>query len=81
MGLLDKFSRDAPATTTDHVEEIIGSPPGADIEKSTGEAKIENAVQPRHHHDYPDAEKRVIRKMDLRIPTLVAALCMSSFKP
>jgi hypothetical protein len=25
--------------------------------------------------------RRVIRKMDLRIPTLVAALCMSSFKP
>jgi len=78
MGLLNKFARDPPATTTDYVEDDTGTA-SRDIEKSTGAARVETATGPHPHHVYPEAEKRVVRKLDWRVPTLVSALCTSCF--
>ena len=68
MGL---FTR-SPPTATDLVEDEkkVG------IDPSTEEIE-RTAQQPRHVE--PDIEKRVIRKMDLRIVTLVTALYVLAF--
>lgn len=81
MGFLNKLAPDAPPTTTDYVEDGTGTA-SRDVEKSTGEARATTTVGPHHHHVYPEAEKRVVRKLDWRVPTLVSALCTpaSTFK-
>jgi hypothetical protein len=72
MGL---FSRvDAPATVTDYVEPQNGA--SIDPEKATG-IQVENGnTTPQQHHVHPDAERILVRKLDTRVTTLVAALCM-----
>lgn len=76
MGFLNKLTQDAPPTTTDYVEDGTGTA-SRDVEKSTGETTT--AAGPHHHHVYPEAEKRVVRKLDWRVPTLVSALCTPCF--
>ncbi len=74
MGFLTKFARDPPATTTDYVQD--GNETALrDIEKSTAGTEVKTATLPHHHHVDPEAEKRVVRKLDWRVPTLVSALC------
>ena len=76
MGLLSRFEREPPATTTDYVEEVVPSPP-LDVEKARGETQDEGNPAGHHHHFDPEAEKRVVRKLDWRVTPLVSALCMS----
>ena len=75
MGFL-KFSRTPLPTAIDVVEQGKTSPP-LDLEKKGDE--VEGTIQPHGHHVVPDAEKRVVRKMDLRIVPLVTALYVLSF--
>lgn len=74
MGFLKKFVRDPPATTTDYVQDgnetVL-----RDIEKSTAGTEVRTATLPHYQHVHPEAEKRVVRKLDWRVPTLVSALC------
>ena len=76
MGLLSKFERQPPATTTDYVEEAVASSP-VDVEKAHVEMQDEGNAVVHHHHIDPEAEKRVVRKLDWRVTPLVSALCMS----
>ncbi|MCJ1399258.1 hypothetical protein MMC11_002460 [Xylographa trunciseda] len=78
MGLLSKFERDPPATTTDYVDEAVPSPP-VDVEKARGEVQEEGSALAHHHHVDPEAEKRVVRKLDWRVTPLVSALYLVSF--
>lgn len=78
MGFLDRFARDAPPTTTDYVEDGTGTV-SRELEKGPDGAKVEPATGPHHHHVYPEAEKRVVRKLDWRVPPLVSALCTLCF--
>ena len=76
MGLLSKFEWQPAAPTADYVEEAIPSPP-SDVEKAYGEMHDEGNALPHHHHIDPEAEKRVVRKLDWRVTPLVSALCVS----
>ena len=74
MGLFHKFNSAPPPTATDPVEDEKN----LGLEKSNEE--IQQSPQPhQHHHIHPDVEKRVVRKMDLRIVTLVSALYVLAF--
>ncbi|MCJ1310106.1 hypothetical protein MMC25_003767 [Agyrium rufum] len=91
MGIMNKFSKALAPTSTDPV---IDDRPGTfrsgtekpNIEKSEhseGEERgissdLEVGHPPVHSHD-PAAEREVVRKMDWRIPPLVAALYLLSF--
>ena len=75
MGILGRFERSAPPTATDFVEPN-GNVPGTDAEKATtGIQEDVNAPTPQQHV-LPDAERAVVRKLDWRIPPLLAVLCM-----
>ncbi|MCJ1316452.1 hypothetical protein MMC15_001773 [Xylographa vitiligo] len=78
MGLLSKFERQPPATTTDYVEEAVASSP-VDVEKAHVEMQDEGNAVVHHHHIDPEAEKRVVRKLDWRVTPLVSALYLVSF--
>ena len=70
MGIFTKN----PPTATDLVEEDekkVGLDPSSE--------EVEQTASGQAHHVHPDIEKRVIRKMDLRIVSLVTALYVLAF--
>ena len=73
MGLFNKIKKSPPPTATDLVED------DKDVEKTTEYVHGEEGLQQPHHHVHPDIEKRVIRKMDLRVVALVSALYVLAF--
>ena len=79
MGLLGKYQRAPPPTSTDLVKDQTTSPP-LDLEKSHVQGNEVVSTIPSHeHHVLPDMEKRVVRKMDVRIVPLVTALYVLAF--
>ncbi|MCJ1474138.1 hypothetical protein MMC13_002796 [Lambiella insularis] len=78
MGLLSKLEHVPPPTTTDSVEEAAPSPANDEEKGHTGLLVAENILQ-QHHHADPEAEKRVVRKLDFRVTPLVTALYLVSF--
>ena len=72
MGLFTK----PPPTFTDPVEDEkkVGLEHSSDEIEQVAQRPPDNA-----HHVHPDIEKRVIRKMDLRIVSLVTALYVLAF--
>ena len=73
MGLFSK----PPATVTDPVEDSDSSPTRIDSEKAAIDLQEDINAQPVHHHVHPEAERALVRKLDWRVPPLVAALCMA----
>jgi hypothetical protein len=65
MGIFSK--KVPPPTSTDLVEE------DAAMHEKNMPSQLENA-HPQPHID-PEMEKRVVRKLDWRVPPLVATLC------
>lgn len=63
-----------PPTITAYVEVEPARDLAADVEKHV--AKKSDSEEP--HHVHPDIERRVVRKMDLRVVPLVTTLCTSS---
>ncbi|KAK4697800.1 hypothetical protein P7C71_g329, partial [Lecanoromycetidae sp. Uapishka_2] len=79
MGLLSKFSRNPPPTATDLVADEKASPtPASDKEAAHGE-ELDSFSEINQHHVVPDIERRVVRKMDMRIVSLVTALYILAF--
>ena len=76
MGFLSRFVRAPPPTATDFVQNGEGSP-HPDLEKKGDE--LETTTLPHSRNVVPDIEKRVVRKMDLRIVPLVSALYVLAF--
>ncbi|KAI4202701.1 MAG: hypothetical protein LQ350_002367 [Teloschistes chrysophthalmus] len=69
MGFWQKVEHPAPPTTTDYVEDDRKVAPNGDAEKMGRGLDVEsNGIQP--HHVHPDLERRVVRKMDLRVVPL-----------
>ena len=77
MGLLSRFKRDPPPTTTDYVEDEKRVSAEADVEKVAAGVELD-AHREAHQHD-PVAEARVVRKLDCRVPVLLGALYLLSF--
>lgn len=79
MGFPGKHQRAPPATSTDPIKDQTTSLP-LDLEKSHVRGnEVESTIPPHEHHVLPDTEKKVIRKMDLRIVPLVTALYVLAF--
>ena len=76
MGVFSKLERHPPATKTDFVEDSSEKPTPADVEKVGEAGLVEDSARPSHHV-HPEAERAVVRKLDWRVPPLVAALCMN----
>lgn len=73
MGLLSKFERAPPPTVIDYVGEAAP----IDEEKAHAELQKGSKVpEQQQHHVDPKTEKRVVRKLDLRVTPLVTALCV-----
>ncbi|KAL8959190.1 MAG: hypothetical protein Q9193_003902 [Seirophora villosa] len=75
MGFWKKVERSVPPTTTAYVEVERARDLAADVEKHV--AKKSDSEEP--HHVHPDVEKRVVRKMDLRVVPLVTTLYLLAF--
>lgn len=79
MGFMSRFKVAPPPTATDPVEDEQATP-SPDLEKSSlRHDEAGQSHQSHNPHVYPDIEKRVIRKMDLRIVALVSALYVLAF--
>lgn len=79
MGILGKYQRAPPPTSTDPVKDQTTSLP-LDLEKSHVQGnEVESAVQSDERHVLPNSERKVVRKMDFRIVPLVTALYILSF--
>ncbi|KAI9810332.1 MAG: hypothetical protein M1827_006299 [Pycnora praestabilis] len=84
MGFFSKLQHDPPPTTTDYVERLEESPLGIDVEKNVKEVQLDDAGknragQSQQHHVDPEAERRVVRRLDWRVPPLVGAMYLLSF--
>lgn len=77
MGFLGKISKAPPPTATNCVEDEKAAPVFEDVEKKGDE--MEATAQHHNRHVVPDIERRVIRKMDMRIVPLVTALYVLAF--
>ena len=74
-----KFHRAPPPTATNFVTDEKDPAP-LDLEKSGAqEDEVASATQPQQRHVVPDVERRVLRKMDLRIIPLVTAVYVLAF--
>lgn len=75
MGIFRK--QNVPATATSHAEGSVNL--GSDPEKAHSGSVMDAAISglPQNHH--PDVERRLLRKMDRRVPWLVAALYLMAF--
>ena len=79
MAFLIKYQRDPPPTSNAFIKEQATSIP-LDPEKShVQDNEIEHAVQSHDRHILPDIERKVVRKLDLRIVPLVTALYVLAF--
>ena len=79
MAFLTKHQRDSPPTSNIFIKEQATSLP-LDPEKShVQDNEIEHAVQSHDRRILPDIERKVVRKLDLRIVPLVTALYVLSF--
>jgi len=76
MGILSTSSKGPPPTATDLAGSGEASPP-LDLEKKGYE--IETSTHAHSRHVEPGIERRVVRKMDLRIVPLVSALYVLAF--
>lgn len=76
MGLLGRLGRDPPPTTTDYVEGDGHISP-IDVEKVDAGARENGVGEELHAHIHLEAERAVVRKMDLRVVPLVSVLCMT----
>ena len=77
MGFLNRFAAIPPPTATDPVADEKA--PASDFDKSFHGEEIESTARSRDPHVVPAIERRVIRKMDIRIVTLVTALYILAF--
>lgn len=75
MGFWQKVEHPAPPTTTDYVEEDRKVARDEHEEKNGLGLDVESN-ECQAHHVHPDLERRVVRKMDLRVVPLVSALCL-----
>lgn len=79
MGLLGKFQRTPPPTSTDPVNDQT-TYPSFDPEKSYVRGHdVESLHQSHDRHFLSDTERKVVRKMDFRIVPLVTASYVLSF--
>lgn len=79
MGFLSKFSRTPPSTATDFAADEKALPaPGFNKEGAHGE-EFESSTETHQRHVEPGIERRVVRKMDMRIVPLVTALYVLAF--
>ena len=72
MGLLDRFSRNPPPTAAEPATAASDEEKGVSYHKDGDH----HDGTPRRVTISPDVEKRVVRKLDLRLATLVSFLCM-----
>ena len=77
MGFLGRFSPSKPPTTTNLVLDEKAAAP-LDLEKKADEIEA-TTTESHSHHVLPHIERRVVRKMDLRIVPLVTALYVLAF--
>lgn len=73
------FSRKAPPPTTVDMGDATdpSNHPVVDPEKVDKDVQLENNILPAHSRIDPEAERRVVRKLDWHVPPLVAFLCES----
>lgn len=77
MAIFSQWKASAPATATDVVEDDSQLPSALDLEKKEHGSEI--IPQTRNEKIDPVLEKIVVRKMDLRIVSLVTALYVLAF--
>ena len=77
MGLFTKKAE--PPTATDYVENPSDDPATASDPEKAVAVGDEDPAQPTAHHVHPEIERRVLSKMDRRIPVLVAAGYLLAF--
>lgn len=76
MGWWSKIECSVPPTITYYVEGEQKTSSNEDVEKNGQSLHRKGEVQ-EHHHVHPDIERRVVRKLDFRVVSLVTALCPS----
>ncbi len=85
MGVFSKSKVNPPPTTTDYAEGIDLSPDRVNTEQGIEHFDAEHTKEAgggqahRRHHVDPEAERRVVRKLDWRVPPLVATLYLLAF--
>ena len=80
MGLLSRVSRAPPPTATDFAQvDNVLSQRDPEIAGANCEEHIESATHVHQRHMVPQIERRLVRKMDLRIVPLVTACYVLAF--
>ena len=72
MGILGKIGHDEPPTVTDYP----GHHDISTIDAEKAEAGVLEDGVVHEHHVNTEAERAVVRKMDMRVVPLVSLLCM-----
>lgn len=79
MGFLDKYQPAPPLTNTAPVKDQTTSiPPNLEKSHLRGN-EVDSTIQSHQHHALSDTERKVVRKIDLRVVPLVTALYVLSF--
>ncbi|KAI4281417.1 MAG: hypothetical protein L6R38_003718 [Xanthoria sp. 2 TBL-2021] len=78
MGFWKKAEKPAPPTTIDHVAWEQKGLPKDELEEKGQTPDIEGQLQ-RPHHASSELERRVVRKLDLRVVPLLSALYLLAF--
>lgn len=75
MNIQHRLGHVPPPTVIDHIEDEEKHLP-KDDDLDRGQAShVENSIQRSYPGINRDAERAVIRKLDLRVPTLLGVLC------